>query len=169
MIDNGIPVCVCVSTERLFQTQQKQRIVLTGRKSLLCWTGTKFVSTRNCWAQKKKPLYTAYSMHSQRPTCLCPFLLRQTKCVESQRHDEGIQSSPVLSCLAWLGKGSALRSALQSLANEQRLVLSQSVSPLLGQNKICLHQMRRVGIVLIARISVVHGSSLFFSAARSCL
>lgn len=69
MIDNRIPLGM-YSLKSYFG-RNKNRIVLRGRKSLLCWPGTKFVSTslRKCWVQKKQKTST-HSLELSKPASL---------------------------------------------------------------------------------------------------
>lgn len=90
-----------------------------------------------CW-QKRNLFYVGLGQS---------LFLRASWSAEYRRRNNrtrGILSSPVQSCLAWLG---TLYSALDNLAKEEHLLLSHSVALVLGHNTVCLHQMRRVEIV----------------------
>lgn len=109
--------------------RSSKKIMLTGRKSILRWTGKKFVSTLQ-WEllnSEKKDVFL-HSLKCAEPassfTCLHPFLVSQ-QCLWNHQHTPrgGIQSNLVQFYLTWLGKGSALCSFLHSLAKENLLVL----------------------------------------------
>lgn len=87
MTDNEIQFHhACVSIEGLFQTQQQQRIVLTGRKSLLCGGWSEVLQGASESAEHRRRKRSGFSTRPQvagLPVCIIlPF---KTVHVDSQR------------------------------------------------------------------------------------
>lgn len=156
MIDNRIPLCVCIHWKAISDPTKtrncadRKEISIVLEWSKVCLhEPQELLSTEEASIRSQKHAKPASYLPVAVPpppnnACGVTATWQENPVQSSQ-----VKSSPVLSCLVWLGKGSTLFMSAQ--LGKQTVSSALSLSPLLGHNKICLHQMRSVCIVYISQ------------------